>query len=134
MHSIRPMSQEDLDQVAAIQGPDSPWKPENYLLFDAWVLVTDEVAGFLVTRSVYLDEEFEILNLAVGVEHRRKGYARLLLETAIQRHPGIWFLEVRTTNEPAIELYKSLSFKESGVRKDYYQNPTEDGIVMVRKA
>lgn len=121
--------------VARIQGEGSPWKPEDYLYFESWLVDVPGagVAGFIATRSVYLDEEFEILNLMVGAEHRRKGYARLLLKTVMAERPGIWFLEVRATNEAAIALYKSLSFKESGVRKDYYQNPPEDGIVMVRK-
>jgi ribosomal-protein-alanine N-acetyltransferase len=132
---IRYLTRADLPAIAAIQGDESPWKPEDYLYFETWVadLPGEGVAGFLATRAVYLDEEFEIINLVVGAEHRRKGLGRLLLETAMTRRPGIWFLEVRATNIAAIELYKSLSFKHSGRRKEYYQNPTEDGIVMVRK-
>ncbi|BDC48431.1 ribosomal-protein-alanine acetyltransferase [Bryobacterales bacterium F-183] len=132
---IRYLTKADLPAIAAIQGDASPWKPQDYLYFETWVadVPGQGVVAFVATRAVYLDEEFEVINLVVGVEHRRNGYGRLLLETVMQRRPGIWFLEVRATNHGAISLYKSLSFNQSGVRKDYYQNPPEDGIVMVRK-
>jgi [ribosomal protein S18]-alanine N-acetyltransferase len=39
-------------------------------------------------------------------------------------------LEVRATNQIAIDLYQRSGFKVAGTRKKYYQNPTEDGLVM----
>lgn len=132
---IRYLTRADLPAVAAVQGEASPWKPEDYLYFETWVadVAGVGITGFLATRAVYLDQEFEVINLVVAAEHRRKGLGRLLLETAIARRPGIWFLEVREANSSAIALYKSLGFKYSGRRKEYYQNPPEDGIVMTRK-
>ncbi|CAB0634629.1 ribosomal-protein-alanine N-acetyltransferase [Corynebacterium diphtheriae] len=47
---------------------------------------------------------------------------------------GPIFLEVRTTNVPAIALYESLGFEHQGVRKNYYQPSGADAFVMVRPA
>lgn len=95
------------------------------------ILLVIEPHGFLAYRQVAPDE-FEILNLAVALESRRKGIARsLLLDTLTL--PGRWFLEVRASNFHARELYRSTGFQEAGIRQKYYQNPNEDAIVLVRQ-
>ena len=43
---------------------------------------------------------------------------------------GPFFLEVRASNTPAQALYKAAGFREAGLRKNYYQNPAEDGLIM----
>ena len=42
------------------------------------------------------------------------------------------FLEVRSRNVPAIKLYTAYGFKEIGIRKNYYKDPQDDAIVMLR--
>ena len=42
------------------------------------------------------------------------------------------FLEVRSRNIPARKLYTAYGFKEIGVRKNYYKNPQDDAIIMLR--
>ena len=39
-------------------------------------------------------------------------------------------LEVRATNMPAIKLYEKLGFTKAGIRKNFYENPKEDAIIM----
>jgi ribosomal-protein-alanine N-acetyltransferase len=39
-------------------------------------------------------------------------------------------LEVRETNVPAIKLYEKNGFKEAGIRKDYYEKPKENAVIM----
>ena len=44
-----------------------------------------------------------------------------------------YFLEVRKSNQAAIALYSRLGFQEVGVRKNFYEDPVEDGIVMCKR-
>jgi [ribosomal protein S18]-alanine N-acetyltransferase len=133
---VRPAIESDLDAIATIQSasPDAAgWAARDYLKFDTWVALaaTGDIAGFVATRTVAPGES-EILNIAVGARFRRMGVGRTLILSAIDRAPGIWFLEVRESNAAARNLYKSIGFIDSGVRKAYYQNPDEDGIVMTK--
>jgi ribosomal-protein-alanine N-acetyltransferase len=133
---LRPAIESDLDAIAAIQAasPDAAgWAARDYLKFDTWVALTAEgiISGFVATRII-VEGEAEILNIAVDSRYRRMGIGRSLIISAIDRTPGIWFLEVRESNTAARNLYKSLGFIDSGVRRSYYQNPDEDGIVMTK--
>jgi [ribosomal protein S18]-alanine N-acetyltransferase len=91
-----------------------------------------EVAGILIGRMVA--DEFEILNLAVAVEHRRQGIAASLIDGALEavKSEGcrVAHLEVRASNAPAIALYRGRGFTETGRRKQYYQNPAEDALLL----
>jgi [ribosomal protein S18]-alanine N-acetyltransferase len=100
----------------------------------AWVAEGDRrVVGFLVGRPAA--DEFEILNLAVGTEFRRKGIASQLIQTAIEtaRFAGVAniFLEVRASNEAGIALYTRLAFQACGRRKNYYRDPIEDAVLLI---
>lgn len=79
-------------------------------------------------------DETHLLDLAVAPEARRQGVARLLLETVVvsTRASGsrVVLLEVRATNEPALALYHSAGFVESGVRRGYYSDKDEDAVLM----
>ena len=90
------------------------------------------IAGYLVAR--FLDTEGEILNLAVAPENRRKGVGALLLEHALAdlRKQGVEsvFLEVRTSNQAAINLYLAKGFRPIGQRRSYYRRPVEDAMVL----
>lgn len=89
----------------------------------------DNVIGFLAFEQVL--DEGSIVELAVHPDHRRKGIARQMIETAIQSAEGlnIVFLEVRESNAPAIGLYESLGFERIAVRKGYYDHPKEDAVI-----
>lgn len=84
-----------------------------------------------------LDSEAEIHLLYVRREDRRRGLGRRLLASYLsdldQQGVSASYLEVRESNRAARFLYYSLGFTVEGVRKAYYQNPKEDGVVMVRK-
>lgn len=77
--------------------------------------------------------EADIVRVAVLPEYRRQGIARALLNCAFDKVEGAVFLDVRESNTPAIELYKSLGFADTGVRKNYYSNPTENAVLMKRE-
>ncbi len=65
---------------------------------------------------------------------RKQGIGTRLLEDLLKKtkEQGVkkLFLEVRAGNEKAIALYNKMNFKEIGTRKDYYQDPVEDALLM----
>ena len=75
-----------------------------------------------------------LLALAVHPAARRQGIARALHQTALEAlRPTLAFLEVRASNHAAQALYRSLGYRDSGRRRDYYPNPDgsrEDALVM----
>jgi len=79
-------------------------------------------------------DEADIVNLAVMPEYRRRGIGRALLQMLLWhlRQAGVKssFLEVRSSNEKAKELYISEGFSEIGVRRNYYNKPKENALVM----
>ncbi len=79
-------------------------------------------------------DEGQIVSVACRPERRRQGLCTEIFET-IKKNAGIlgisfFTLEVRADNEAARALYKKCGFKETGVRKGYYQNPKCDAILM----
>ena len=134
---IRPGTFADLVAVAHIQSqaPEAAgWRVEDYLAYELDVAErAGKIVGFLVTRCLVIGES-EVLNLAIHPVHRRQGIARALLASTFARSPGRWFLEVRASNEGALECYRKLGFQNVGIRPGYYRtedgNSSEEGIVM----
>ena len=80
-------------------------------------------------------DEGEIITVAVSPACRRQGIARALMEHMLRLAAGARatvYLEVRASNTPARELYRTLGFTETGVRKNYYTSPREDAVLMMR--
>jgi ribosomal-protein-alanine N-acetyltransferase len=143
---IRPFADADLAAVYDVQlrcPQAAQWPAEDILhcAHDAGgtVLVAEleaanlpQVAGFAVFHRVI--DEAELRNLAVDPAHRRKGVARALLAAGIRLLQGLrvqqMFLEVRASNQPALAFYTSLGFRLLYTRRDYYQAPREDAVVM----
>jgi len=133
--TIRRATADDLTAIEEIQrvSPEaSQWCVADYLDHDCWVAEeAGRVAGFLVCRAVAEDER-EVLNMAVDPGFRRQGIGRALLEWECNRNLTYYFLEVRTSNEAARALYRVMGFTEEGLRAQYYEEPSESGIVMKR--
>ena len=76
----------------------------------------------------------EIYNIAVEHSHARSGIGHQLMAAAIQesarRKAAKVILEVRKSNNPAINFYLKFNFRTAGERKNYYSNPIEDAYVM----
>lgn len=81
-------------------------------------------------------DELLIEDLGVAAASRRRGWGRrllgLLLALGRQRGAATAWLEVRRGNAAARELYRSAGFEEVGVRRDYYEAPREDAVLMRR--
>lgn len=93
------------------------------------------VVGYVGCQTV-LDEGY-ITNVAVTPEARRQGVGRALLHelAARVRAEKLAFvtLEVRRSNAAAIALYESMDYEPVGTRKNFYENPTEDAVLMTWK-
>lgn len=94
----------------------------------------DKVAGYI--GSYIIIDECMIANVAVTKEFRKTGVASKLLEKLIEvcktRDVKLMSLEVRKSNSSAIALYNKFLFNNVGTRKNFYQSPTEDAIIMTR--
>ena len=93
-----------------------------------------KVVAYILGRVIA--PEGEIYRIATIPSHRRRGIAYRLLDFAVKSERGrgleCLFLEVRESNVAARNLYKSYGFRELGNRKNYYSDPKEDAVVMVR--
>ena len=139
---IVPMTADHLDAVAALERIcfSDPWSRQ--LLADeldndlsAFLVALDEegqVAGY-AGLQVVLDEG-TVTNIAVRPDCRRRGVAGQLLEVFLNFARGnrlaFLTLEVRASNYPAIALYGSRGFRGVGRRKNYYEHPREDAVIM----
>ena len=139
--TIRAMEPGDLPRCAAIEAtaPD-PWtEPQlaEELASDfgrLFVACRDgQTAGLAVFQLAA--GEASLNALTVDPAARRQGAGRALLTGALAalRAEGAQscFLEVRAGNAAARALYESVGFAAAGVRRGFYRNPVEDGVVMV---
>ena len=129
---------EHVPAIAALEArcfPADAW-PEDLIgrLYGRFILAMegDELLGYGVLSSIL--DEGSLDNIATAPEHRQKGVGSALLTEIVRRgrEMGLAFitLEVRASNEPAIGLYKKYGFAPVGRRKNYYENPREDAVLM----
>ena len=142
---IVPMNADHLDELVELERIcfSTPWS-RNMLaeeldnLLSAFLVALDDadrVVGY-AGLQVVLDEGY-ITNVAVRPECRRQGVASQLLEVFMNFAHGnklaFLTLEVRASNYDAIALYGSRGFRSVGRRKNYYEHPKEDAIIMTRE-
>ncbi len=102
------------------------------------VLLTEEskktLVGFFLARSIC--ENLEILKLGVFPVCQRQGIGTDLMQSAyaegIKRGCSRCFLEVRKSNQRAIQFYYNHNFRVAGSRLNYYTDPVEDAWIMER--
>lgn len=89
------------------------------------------IVGFVVARA--LEPDWEIENIAVAANSRRRGLGKRLLSALLNRAredgASTIFLEVRESNDEARAFYERLQFVENGRRSRYYRDPVEDAVV-----
>jgi ribosomal-protein-alanine N-acetyltransferase len=95
---------------------------------------TNKVIGY--AGLLVMADEGYITNVAVFPEYRRRGVAEQIIQVfcdfAQGNHLAFLTLEVRPGNAPAISLYNSFGFEEVGRRKNYYDLPREDALILTR--
>ena len=138
--NIRPMEITDVEYICNIeqQVTPHPWRESQFVDSHAkhscLVLVYEgSVIGYAIYHIVV--GEAEILNIAIDSNFQGKGYGRQLLEhiiTVVTQQAERFFLEVRASNDTAIQLYESVGFVEVCLRRNYYQmaSGSEDAILM----
>ena len=96
---------------------------------------TGGICAYCAFRLVL--DEMHVLNVAVAPGHRRRGLARRLLGVALRRAARAGarraLLELRVGNSGALALYESLGFRRLSLRREYYREPVEDALVVVRE-
>ncbi len=143
--TIRSMQMEDLDQVMSIEEENFsvPWTRDgyaSYLMKGEGLFLTAEEKGTVLGYCgvILMPPEGDITNVSVSLTARGRGIGRALVEEMLrqteERGISTLFLEVRRSNAAAIHLYQKQGFTEVGVRKNYYQKPTEDALIMRRDA
>ncbi len=92
-----------------------------------------ELYGYVLGRLIA--PEGEIYRIAVREDKRKRGIGYRLLSYMMKTERGhgleTVFLEVREKNTPARNLYKAYGFEEISIRKNYYQNPTDNAVIML---
>jgi ribosomal-protein-alanine N-acetyltransferase len=142
---VIPAHPEHLDEIARIEQASFlvPWKREFFEseLSEPYrysrVLLSQDgsiplLGGYLFAVALY--EEFHINKIATDPRVRNRGLGRALLEDALARAQSsratAVTLEVRISNIPAREFYRSYGFREAYRRKAYYQDG-EDAFALV---
>lgn len=140
---VRDISEEETGLVAELEARifSDPWSSQgiretfhqkNSLLLG--VYEKEALAGYVIVYCVL--DEGEIARIAVDVPYRRLGAAGKLfceLEARLCKM-GITriLLDVRRGNKPAAAFYRKYGFETDGVRKNFYTDPVEDGVLMSR--
>ena len=143
---LRAMTADDLPAVERIEQTcfSDAWSEK--LLSDmlesewdeAWVLTDTDGTRIGYANFRFLAGEGELMRIAVLPEHRGCGESKKLMDrleiSAKEKEAPDLTLEVRAGNTPAINLYISYGFQAEAVRKNYYQNPVEDALIMWRRS
>jgi ribosomal-protein-alanine N-acetyltransferase len=143
--SVRPASEEDLETICSIEfySYPTPWTKNAFIEemnkpFSNVIVMTDDetdsiVSGYIVFWIMF--EECHILNVTVNREWRGLGYGvklvRLAIDQALRKNCKKVILEVRKSNEAAIELYQKLGFFTESIKKNFYSD-SEDAIFMAK--
>ena len=138
---FREMKEEDLDRVSELEKCifSTPWSRESFSdslkQSYSYFFVAEEnedIVGYLGIHN--LGGDGEVTNVAVDEKFRGRGIAYAMLQYAMdetKRHGVTAFtLEVRKSNVAAISLYEKHGFENCGIRKNFYENPTEDAVIM----
>jgi len=137
------MTEKDLDVVADMERhifPD-PWPKKSFIEILAdpmWDAAVAEVDNKIVGYGCWLiiDVEIHLTNIAVDPTWRRKSVAKCILDrifkAGLLAECEYILLEVRPSNTGAIEFYEKHGFSHMYRRPDYYREPAEDALVMVR--
>ncbi len=141
---LRTLADNDLDEVMEIEPVafgNHHWSRQSFLneldnRLGKYYACVDAASGQLVGYSGFwlIGDEAHITTLAVHPDCRRKRIGEVLLINNIltAREAGAkWLtLEVRVSNEKAQNLYFKFGFKNLGVRRHYYQDNSEDALVL----
>lgn len=141
---IRKMIKTDIAEVVLIEREcfSVPWSEQAFCdaleLDNAYYYVAcvdDKIVGYCGAYGVL--DEGDINQVAVTSAFRKRGIAEQLVSSMIddlEKAGYIYItLEVRKSNVAAISLYEKLGFANEGIRKNFYEKPTEDAVIMWKR-
>ncbi len=135
------MTEADVAAIEALERAcfSEPWSEKSLresLANPRYRILTAKAEGRLIgyVSTFLVADEMNIANVAVDSEFRRLGVGKRLMDSAVilakQNRMTTIYLEVRKSNEAAQELYRKVGFERGGVRKNFYDHPKEDGLIM----
>lgn len=139
---IRTMILKDLDSVLSIERASfrSPWtlnmfRQELDLSFSRHLVISRSdqgIVGYIIFWIIH--DETQLQRIAVKSDLRGQGIGSLLIREMIRmcalENVTQGSLEVRSSNDPALLIYKEFGFAVSGIRKGYYTDNGEDALIM----
>ena len=143
MINIQKATEDDIPRILEIEQESNspPWTHgallnELYKTDSYFIIAVNNVniIGFAILSKT--GDDGELLKIAVDKFARKTGIGNLLIKAIIdyatENELESIFLEVRISNEPALNLYKKHGFKPVRTRKNYYTDPVEDALNMVK--
>ena len=138
---IRYMTEKDIPSAADLERRffSVPWTEaglrESFERPEYLFLVVEEdgkVVGYAGLSQVL--DEGDVTNIVIDEAYRGRGLGAALISALLEegRTRGItaFTLEVRVSNQTAIHIYEKIGFRSAGVRKGFYEKPTEDALIM----
>lgn len=141
---VREMMMEDTEKAALIEAENfsKPWKQKDFedavRSSNTLYMVIENQGEIIGYAGMWLVlDEGEITNVSIKKDcWGQKAGTYLMkefLEEAKKRGGVSFFLEVRESNMRARNLYRSFGFEEISVRRNFYEAPIENGIVMCKR-
>lgn len=139
---FRLMVENDLDNVIAIEEAVYPFPWTRGIFYDClnigYLCRVLELNGKIIAYAVMSVAvgEAHLLTIVVPNDEQGKGYGKKILNEMIQHavndSASTMYLEVRTSNKVAIQLYHERGFNELGIRRGYYpdENGREDALIL----
>ncbi len=144
MIEYREIQENDLDAVCRLEEEtfSMPWKRQDFadMIDQDHLLYIVAIFDNIIVGGCGLREiagEGEITNVAVSKDYREQGIGFQMVSELLERGTkmGItaFTLEVRKSNTAAIHVYEKLGFQIEGIRKNFYEQPTEDALIMWKR-
>lgn len=144
MIQFRDLQKKDVKEVVKIEEETfaMPWSQDAFLeMIEAqyahYIVAKDDdkIIGSCGLRNIA--GEGEITNVVMKKEYRNKGIGTNMLCKILEngKSMGIqaFTLEVRESNESAIHIYEKLGFFAEGIRKNFYEKPSEAAVIMWKR-
>lgn len=144
MVTVRQMTDSDVGSVGRLEAENfsAPWSENAFremlrIDYAHYYVAEDEgrIAG--CCGLLHVADEGEITNMSVSMADRRQGIASMLLDCILTEGATLgikaFTLEVRAGNQPAIELYHKFGFKGVGERRNFYEKPRENALIMWKR-
>lgn len=141
MIQLSPMQKCDVAAVAALEKAcfSAPWSEKSLMSeldnpLSVWLVAREgeALAGYIGAQAVI--DEADMMNLAVAPQYRQRGIGTALVRSLIgalrERGVRMLALEVRASNEAAFRVYAALGFAQVGRRRNYYEKPKEDALIL----